>query len=159
MGSGGGGGLTIPGMEVWTFASNGGPASATITTTDAVPVFVTWASLPAAGAAINFYAIFTGQQSTGERSLFRHTQAGYARAAAGENSIAPVAAVVTSGYEDPGGVPWNTLVANPVGWGGGVNFLPGGNIIQVAFNGAAGQTIDWKVVIFAIPYFGAVILT
>lgn len=159
-GGGSAGGLSAPGVSFWTFASNGGPSDGIITTTDAVPVFRTWGTLPNVGSAINFFAMFYGQQTTGDRALCRWTDAGYARNGVGENALAPVAAVVTSGYDESasGMAPWNNLLANPPGWGGGATFLPGGNIIQVAFNGAAGQTIQWKCFIIAIPFNGATIL-
>lgn len=160
--SGGGsssGGITAPGVVFWTFANDGGPANGIITTTDAVPVFRTWATLPNVGDAVDYFFMFFGHRDNGDDCLFRQSQGGFARNALGSNSLNPVAAVVTSGFDETGtGVaPWNNLVANPAGWGGGVNFLPGGDIIQVAFNGAAGETINWKCLGILIPYFGAVI--
>lgn len=153
------GGLSAPGVVFWTFANDGGPVDGIITTTDATPVFRTWATLPAIGDAVDYFFMFFGHRTNGDDCLFRQSQGGFARNAIGSNSLNPVAGVVMSGFDETGlgTAPWNNLVANPAGWGGGVNFLPGGNIIQVAFNGAAGETVQWKCLGILIPYFGAVI--
>lgn len=158
-GAGGGGGISAPGAFFWTFADDGGPADGIITTTDAVPVFRTWGTLPNVGAAINFFALFHGVSTDGNECLFRQQSIGYALNAIGEATLAPVAAVTQSGFDETGGgtAPWNNLVNNPPGWGGGANFLPGGNIIQVAFNGAALVTVRWSVLIIALPLNGATI--
>lgn len=156
-GGGGAGGVTIPGSVFWTFANDGGPADGIITTTDATPVFRTWCTLLAPGDAVNFLGFFYGVSSTGNQGLFRQTAGGYARNGVGDNTGTPVAAVVNSGWEDIVTAPWNTFLPNPAGWGGGVNYTPGGGIIQVAFNSAVGQTVQWRCLIIATPFFGATI--
>lgn len=159
-GGGGGGGTTIPaGAVFWSFASDGGPPDGIITTTDATPFFRTWASLPVIGATVNFYGMFTGVSTDGTQCLFRMQQGGYGLDAAGDNTLYPFGAVSNSGYDElgTGMAPWNNLGPNPAGWNGGMNFTPGGNIIQVAANGAVGRTVNWSCLLIILPYNGAVI--
>lgn len=159
-GSGGGGAaFSLPGSTWWTFANDGGPSDGIITTTDATPVFRTWATLTAGVGAVNFQAWFYGVSSTGDECLFRQSMGGYGRNAIGALSLLPVFGVLNNGYDETGtgAAPWNNLFVNPAGWGGGVNFEPGGNILQVAFNGAAGQTVQWRCAILAAPFFGGTI--
>ena len=152
--------MNTPGAYWWTFANDGGPADGIITTTDATPVFRTWGQLNSNVGSINFQCWFTGVSSDGSQCLFRMQQGGHGSNAVGENGLFPFAAVSNSGYDElgTGMAPWNNLVTNPAGWGGGANYAPGGGIIQTAFNGAAGRNVDWSCLILAFPFNGATIV-
>ena len=137
-------GLTLPGSVLWTFANDGGPSDGLITTTDATPVFRTWATLSNVGDAVQAIGALYAQESNGNRALFRFQQVGIARNAVGTNEAAT------------GLAPWNTFGV-PAGMAGGFNFLPGGGLVQVAFVGLAGVTFQWKCWIIATPFWSATI--
>lgn len=150
--------VEIPGSFIWTFA-NAGVERGIVTTTNAVPFFYTWATLGAVGDAVDYQGILYYHDNNGLYCLFRNQAGGFARNAVGENGLVPVAAVTQSGYDESGGgtAPWNNLVNAPPGTNGGVNFAPGGGILQVAGNGAVGLTLTWRCIIIATPSNGTVI--
>ncbi len=158
--TGGGGGITIPGSVMWTFANDGGPADGIIVTTDATPVFRTWGNLFGASDAVNgFGCLYAQEQTTGNRAAFRFQIVGVAQNGVGVGSGEPYPFIGGSGYDESasGLAPWNTGFTFPAGMAGGINYLPGGGLVQVAFNGLAGVTFHWKCWIIATPFFNATI--
>lgn len=140
------------GVSVFTFANVGAPTGV-ITTTDAVGQVYTWATLGAVGASVGFEALLYGQRDDGTMGAWVWRIGNFARNAIAANVAAPVN--FQTGYTDAALQPWSTL-GTPAGWIASVDFVTG-NDIQVAFQGVAGQTIQWNCLIFRMGMNGAVL--
>jgi hypothetical protein len=110
------------------------------------------ANLNAAGDGVYYYGHVRAQQTNGERGMRFNFWVDASRNAVG-SGILTTGTVGPTGYTDVAAVPWTT-VGVPVGWGiTEANLV--GNQVQVLFNGAAGQTVQWKLVFTRLLMNGA----
>lgn len=118
-----------------------------ITTTDATPQTVVLARHPVDGAAASVELDIRGAQ-TGPAAADRGDRGGWFKAwiqssrSAGGTNFLITGLIGPTGYEDPAGVPWTT-VGVPVGWAF-IGIAIVGTDLVITFNGAAGQTIQWR---------------
>lgn len=98
------------------------------------------AVLAAVGAAIKFHVSLQGVQDNGQRGLVVEWIGNAARNAIGNGFGTPVA-IGPTGFTDAAAVPWTTIGV-PAGWAAVVAFV--GTTLQVQFNAAAGQNVNWQ---------------
>ena len=111
-----------------------------VTTGGAAVQTITLGTNAAVGAAITFRVRLCGIQSDGTRGLYFAPEGNGARNAIGNGLGTPIL-IGPVGYTDAVLVPWNTILV-PAGWAVALAFA--GNVLQLTFNGAAGQTVIWR---------------
>lgn len=123
-----------------------------IVTTDATVQTAVIANFPVVGGGVYYRAVLRGQQTNGQRGFRADFWCDASRNAIGTNGL-QTGNIGPTGYTDAALAPWNT-VGVPAGWA--VNTLNiVGNQIQVQWNGAAGQTVEWWLVAERIFLSGA----
>lgn len=122
--------------------------SADVTTTDGAAQQVVLAQLPADGAAASVEFKISGSQTgpaaadAGDRGGWFHAWVQAARNSIGTNFLI-TGLIGPSGYTDILFVPWTTIGV-PAGWAF-IGVAIAGTSLVLNFNGAAGQTIAWRI--------------
>lgn len=121
-----------------------------IITTDATVQTVVLGRLPVDGAQVHINVETIAEQSNGQRGAWSLNNATAARNVNGSNSTQHI--TLLQSYTDVVTPPWTTVAAGamPAGWAF-VAPTVAGTDFQIQFNGAAGQTISWRI-------YGSVVL-
>lgn len=114
------------------------------------------AELPAVGAGVLFQIRLSGTRidaaDEGEAGLYFAPEGAGDRNATGVGVGTPIL-IGPTGFVDAVLVPWTTI-AVPAGWAATVAFA--GNVLQLTFNGAAGEDVEWTGYIWAWFKNGAI---
>lgn len=122
------------------------------TTTDASAQTVRVATLPAIGDAVFWYLSLRGDQTNGQRGMRFNYWADASLNAIGLNGLV-TGTIGPTGFTDIATPPWTTIGV-PASWAiNAINIA--GNDVQFQWNGAAGQTVRWRVQIERILIGGA----
>jgi len=125
----------------------------TIITTDGSTQTLVVANLAAVGARVFYYSTIVAQQTNGDRAMRANYWTDASRNAAG-SGILTSGNIGPNGYTDvPPSLPWTTVVV-PAGWGiVEANLV--GDQVQILFGAAAGQTVEWRIVVQRLLLGGA----
>lgn len=129
----------------------GSPINIDVLTVDATAQTINIGTLAAVGAGLTFVVVIEGTQSNGQRGLYLERHGNAARNAIGSNLVTPVA-IGSTGYTDAALPPWSTIGV-PAGWAAQVALA--GNVLQLQWNGAAGQNVRWRGIIMRWGHNGA----
>jgi len=129
--------------------------SGEIETVGAVVTTVVLARLVVVGASAHVNIETIGQQDNAENGAWSLNNASAARNAIGSNANQFI--TILSSYTDAAAPPWTTVAAGawPAGWAFVAPAVVGTDF-QIQFNGAAGQTIRWRVYGSLVLQWGAV---
>lgn len=118
--------------------------SGEIITTDASVVTVVLAQLPIDGAQAHVNLETIAERSNGQAGAWSLNNATAARNVNGSNAAQHI--TILQSYTDIVTPPWTTVAAGamPAGWAFVAPAVVG-TTFQLQFNGAAGQTISWRV--------------
>lgn len=127
-------GLTAGGAS----SSQVGPDS--LVTTDASVQTLVMANFPVVGARVYYYGEFAAEQNNSNRGFRFNFWVDASRNAIGSN-VLTTGTIGPTGFTDIATAPWNTIGV-PAGWAFNPTNLVG-NQLQIQFNAAAAQTVQW----------------
>jgi hypothetical protein len=113
-------------------------------TTDGTAQTFNVGTLAAVGASILFDVVLMGTKTNAQEGLYARWMGQAARNATA-SGIGLILVAGPTGFTDPAAAPYTAAPAVPAGWA--ANIALAGTIVQLQYNGAAGDTIDWRIVV------------
>jgi len=113
-------------------------------TTDGTAQTFNIGTLAAVGASILFDVVLMGTKTNAQEGLYARWMGQAARNSTA-NGLGFALAVGPTGFTDAAAAPYTAVPALPAGWAANIAFA--GNVLQLQYNGAAADTVDWQIVV------------